>query len=431
MSVMLSILQGVLLTVLACFAIWTATYVFTIGTGVVGWAAIFLLRLPSWVRWIILLPALVLSGLLLMITFNIIFWIGGWFGDSFIGTAWMWVTTFTQAVVVPRMLVAAGYATAPNGRRWISVGIMIMVWVWVAGVLLDAETVRFSYTESDFWGFYGALVVTAGSAAYAVHKYWNLDLLYRLLESDMRGESDTEIPSFCHMCGTEMLPSDSICPKCSAEEASPQTASDHFARGKSLYDLGRYDQAIQDFGEVINLDPIYAAAYFWRGMSCNKLGHDKQAIQDFSEVIRLDPTDAAAYLWRGQSRDWLDPDEDQYPHAIQDFSEAIRLDSTNAEAYYQRGLWHLIRGYEEWAIPDFDEVIKLVPTHAEAYQKKGLSHRRLDQYEQAIEDFNMALALDPQDVHSYRYRSEIHEKLGNVEEAERDLQKDRELQDPS
>ena len=43
-----------------------------------GWAAIFLLRLPSWVRWIILLPALGLSALLLTITFNVtellVFW---------------------------------------------------------------------------------------------------------------------------------------------------------------------------------------------------------------------------------------------------------------------------------------------------------------------------------------------------------------------
>ena len=392
-----------------------------------GWAAIFLLRLPSWVRWIILLPALGLSALLLTITFNVIFWIGAGFGDSFVGTAWMWVTTFTQAVVVPRMLVAAGYATAPNGRRWVSVGIMIMIWVWVAGVLLDPETVHFSYTESDFWGFYGALVVTAGSAAYAVNRYWNLDLLYRLVESEMRGESDTEIPSSCHNCGTETLPSDSFCPNCGAEEASSQGASDYFSRGKSRYDLGQYDQAIQDFGEVINLDPRYAAAHFWRGMSRNKLGQDKQAIQDFSEVIRLDPTDAAAYFWRAQSRDWLDPDEDQYPHAIQDYGEAIRLNPTHAEAYYQRGLEHLNRGYEERAIPDFDEVIRLDPTHAGAYRGKGLSRYYLNQYEQAIREFDVALALEPQDVDSYMSRSLVHERLGNFEEAERDLQKAREL----
>jgi len=151
-----------------------------------------------------------------MLTFNVIFWIGSWFGDSFTGTAWVWVTTFTQATVVPRMLVAAGYVTAPNGSRWISVGIMVVIWVWVAGVLFDPATEHFSYTEFDFWAFYGALVVTAGSAAYAVNKFWHLEPLFRLLELEMRGESDTEIPSSCHICGAETRPSDSFCVNCGA-----------------------------------------------------------------------------------------------------------------------------------------------------------------------------------------------------------------------
>lgn len=224
MALMLSVLQGFFLIVLALFALGFAKYVFSAGHGLVGWASIALLGRPSWIRWIILLPAIILSAFILIFTFNVIFWIGDLFGESFVGTAWMWGTTFTQAVVVPGTIVTTGYVIAPNGRRWIAGAVMLAIWAWLAGTLFDPETSEFLASEVDVW-FYGWLVVAAGAAAYAAIKAWVMEPLLRLAELEMRDKFDAEtqttpVPpqttavAHCVECGGEISPDASFCDNC-------------------------------------------------------------------------------------------------------------------------------------------------------------------------------------------------------------------------
>ena len=70
-------------------------------------------------------------------------------------------------------------------------------------------------------------------------------------------------------------------------------------RGDSYAEEGQHEQAIQDFGEAIRLDPQNAGAYHNRGVAYARLGQYEQAIQDFDEAIRLDPQLGSAYYNRG------------------------------------------------------------------------------------------------------------------------------------
>jgi tetratricopeptide (TPR) repeat protein len=63
----------------------------------------------------------------------------------------------------------------------------------------------------------------------------------------------------------------------------------HYNRGNAYTDQGKFDEAIGNFNEAIQLDPNYAAAYNDRGVVyCQQRKFDK-AISDFSNAIRLDP----------------------------------------------------------------------------------------------------------------------------------------------
>ena len=175
-----------------------------------NWASLSLFGRPSWVRWIILLPAIGLSALVLIFTFNVIFRIGDWFGDSFVGAAWMWGTTFFQAAVVPSTLVTTGFLIAPTGRRWIAIAVMLAIWAWLAGPLLSPDTGDF-LAPDDAW-VYGWLVIAAGAAAYAAINAWGMAPTLQLLELDMR--LDADMPAYCHNCGTEAKPYDRFCTIC-------------------------------------------------------------------------------------------------------------------------------------------------------------------------------------------------------------------------
>lgn len=59
-------------------------------------------------------------------------------------------------------------------------------------------------------------------------------------------------------------------------------------RGISFERLAQYDKAIQDFTEVIGMDPHNANAYFNRGCCYDSVGELDLAIADYSLALELD-----------------------------------------------------------------------------------------------------------------------------------------------
>ena len=51
---------------------------------------------------------------------------------------------------------------------------------------------------------------------------------------------------------------------------------------------GQHDDVINDFTELIRLDPDDAEAYGTRGQVYKQLGQKNQAIQDFEKALNLD-----------------------------------------------------------------------------------------------------------------------------------------------
>ena len=103
--------------------------------------------------------------------------------------------------------------------------------------------------------------------------------------------------------------------------ACGSSAFDSYTRGVEHNELGQYDAAIQDYDQVIRLDPEYADAYHNRGYSYDEAGQYERAIQDYSEAILLDPQDADAYYNRGVSYHNLG----QSAEAERDFAKSEEL----------------------------------------------------------------------------------------------------------
>jgi len=59
-------------------------------------------------------------------------------------------------------------------------------------------------------------------------------------------------------------------------------------KGNSLLSLGRFEEAIACFDEVIKLDPEYSDAWYIKSSALKKLGRDEEAEQCFAKVKELD-----------------------------------------------------------------------------------------------------------------------------------------------
>ena len=73
-----------------------------------------------------------------------------------------------------------------------------------------------------------------------------------------------------------------------------------FARGKTLFQEGKWDKAIQQLDLAIANNPLDSEAFLYRGQTyiCKGSEHASQAIADYNEAIRLNPESYEAYYSR-------------------------------------------------------------------------------------------------------------------------------------
>lgn len=136
-----------------------------------------------------------------------------------------------------------------------------------------------------------------------------------------------------------------------------------------------------------------------------------QAVEDHGEAVRLDPSSADVYLHRGLTYydrgfpappDVLEPESKAKEFralAKADFSKAIELDGRNALALDRRGLILEQANDFEAAIRDYTALVAVDARLgrsrlAELYCRRGDQHTIAKKYELAIADYERAIALD-------------------------------------
>ena len=164
-----------------------------------------------------------------------------------------------------------------------------------------------------------------------------------------------------------------------------------------------YDLAIKYFDKSIELYQ-YDHAYEGRGYAKENLGRYQEAIQDYTQAIRLNPEDAGIHYNRGNAK----RKSKDYEGAIQDYTEATKLNSKFAVAYLNRGIAKAAKRDYKGAIQDYEKVIELKPKDADlagAYYNLGSAKRKSKDYEGAIQAYNTILDELNQDfANTYLYR---------------------------
>ena len=126
---------------------------------------------------------------------------------------------------------------------------------------------------------------------------------------------------------------------------------------------GKYNEALADFNQALQINPGLTAAYFTRGLAYSDLGKPDLAVTDFDHAILMDPKAAPYYVARGEAYG----QKNQLNLAITDFNQAITLDPTNASVFADRALAQAKLGSYGDAIADCESAIKLKADLGEAY----------------------------------------------------------------
>ena len=204
-----------------------------------------------------------------------------------------------------------------------------------------------------------------------------------------------------------------------ANEDNIFLANQKIENGWKLYLDKKYDAALENFLEAVELNPNSGSAYFGTGTTYSEIGQYRKALEDLNKSIELNPNFAGAYLNRGM----VFSDLKQYDKALSNYDKAIEIKPDYSLAHYNRGvaLYRLNR-YEE-SIESYTRSIELNPNNEFAYSNRGSAYDALDEYERGISDFTKAIEINPNYAGAYNNRGWAYMNLKNYNQAIKDFTK--------
>ena len=127
-----------------------------------------------------------------------------------------------------------------------------------------------------------------------------------------------------------------------------QSAKQYFRAGDEFFKKLSYENAIEQYTKVIELDPDYDKAYIQRALSYTKIKDFEKAAADFDRAIVFNDKDAELYYFSGKAYHLLGKNEMAY----EKLSAAIEMKRKFLEAYQERSLVLMDLGRYEEALDD-------------------------------------------------------------------------------
>lgn len=198
-----------------------------------------------------------------------------------------------------------------------------------------------------------------------------------------------------------------FCLSASAEDAKSLCTS-----AKSLYEAGKFTDAVDAYSKAVSLDPSYVPAYIGRAQSKRKLTPpDLQgSIEDLDIAISKDPKNSDAYNNRGISYFHLNEVE----KARLDYNKAIELNPKSEKPYCNLGSIEFKNKNYKAAIALFDKSIALNSKFAIGYSSRARAKEELKDYSGAMEDFGKSIELDDRVSVVYNNRGVVKQKMGDL-----------------
>ncbi len=191
------------------------------------------------------------------------------------------------------------------------------------------------------------------------------------------------------------------------------TAQESYLKGFLLYESEKWQESIDVFDAVVDLQSNHYDAWCLRGFSLNRLGRYEESIKSCNHALQINPKDAAAWCFRGSSLNSLE----RYEEAIENFDHALQINPKYANAWYFRGsLLNRLERHEE-AIENFDHALQINPEDDNAWYFRGSALYNLERYEEAIESYDHALQINSEDSTAWYLRGSALYGLGRCEEA--------------
>ena len=179
---------------------------------------------------------------------------------------------------------------------------------------------------------------------------------------------------------------------------------------------GEEKSALAEFEKALNMDPSYVPARYHCGLMHHRLGRLEEAVRTFGEVIKQVDDDRLVF----ESRGLVFQDMGKHHAAVRDFTRAIELDTHVGENYYHRGESLLRLGQLNEAMHEFALAFQAGFDQPCLYNGRGMTRRKLGDLDGSIADLNIAVARSS-NPEFYLNRSTCYLDVNDPGSAERDM----------
>ena len=169
--------------------------------------------------------------------------------------------------------------------------------------------------------------------------------------------------------------------------------------GIKLYELGKFQEAISYFDQVLEINPNNATAIAKKGDSLFELGNPREAVIYFEKLLIVAPYHADT-----SGRLYID--------------KLIEIEPNNVEALFKRGKsLAIFSNYLDIAISYFDRALEIEPSRSDILSSKGESLLNSEKFIEANSLFDRALEIEPNNLDAIRGKGAALAELGKFEES--------------
>ncbi|MEQ1606098.1 MAG: tetratricopeptide repeat protein [Pyrinomonadaceae bacterium] len=204
-----------------------------------------------------------------------------------------------------------------------------------------------------------------------------------------------------------------------SETGTGNPAATAIKQGDTLYDNGKYQQAIDAYNDALSSDPNSAAAYAGRCLAKRSLQDSAGALADCNQALKLDPNNASAY--RGRSM--IKRGNNDFNGAVADATRAIQIDPNDYKSYLTRGLAKDALKDYAGAAADYDRSLQINPNYPNGYSYRGLTRINLGDNRGALSDLDKYISMNPSSSSAFNNRGLAKERLGDIPGAVADYEK--------
>lgn len=197
-------------------------------------------------------------------------------------------------------------------------------------------------------------------------------------------------------------------------ERKPGMSAAHYELGWCYNELAQYDSALAALTNARKTDPTNFRIIYEAGFAKYKLGKVNEALADFNQVIKQNASYNKAYIARG---DLYKDVQKNTTLALADFLKALSLDSTESKIHYRIGWCYNDLGKFNEAVPYLQKAIGFEEQNYLSYSELGFSLFSLNRMEEALQRLNKANELKPGFETTVYYIGMCHVKQNKKAEA--------------